>query len=52
MTGTEQPEQHRFAGFDELGKGGASLLDLGERIEAGDAMLFWLLRPSQLRSLG
>jgi phosphohistidine phosphatase len=37
--------------FVELGKGGASLLDLGERIEAGDAMLFWLLRPSQLRSL-
>ena len=38
--------------FMELGKGGASLLDLGERIEAGDAMLFWLLRPSHLRSLG
>ena len=37
--------------FVELGKGGASLLDLGERIEAGDAMLFWLLRSSHLRSL-
>ena len=38
--------------FLELGKGGACLLDLGERIEAGDAMLLWALRPSQLRALG
>ena len=37
--------------FVELGKGGACLLDLGERIEAGEAMLLWLLRPSQLRAL-
>ena len=38
--------------FFELGKGGACLLDLGERIEAGEGMLVWLLRPSQLRALG
>lgn len=37
--------------FLELGKGGACLLDLGEHIEAGAAMLLWLLRPSQLRAL-
>jgi phosphohistidine phosphatase len=38
--------------FLELGKGGACLLDLGERVEAGAAMLVWALRPSQLRTLG
>ncbi|MGH7519929.1 MAG: SixA phosphatase family protein [Gemmatimonadales bacterium] len=37
--------------FLDLGKGGACLLDLGERIEAGAAMLVWALRPSQLRAL-
>lgn len=37
--------------FLELGKGGACLLDLGERIDAGEAMLVWALRPSQLRAL-
>jgi phosphohistidine phosphatase len=37
--------------FVELGKGGACLLDLGERIEAGEAMLLWVLRPSHLRAL-
>ena len=38
--------------FIELGKGGACLLDLGERIDAGEAMMEWVLRPSQLRALG
>ena len=38
--------------FVELGKGGACLLDLGDRVEAGDAMLLWVLRPSHLRALG
>ncbi len=38
--------------FLELGKGGACLLDLGEHIDAGEAMLVWALRPSQLRALG
>jgi phosphohistidine phosphatase len=38
--------------FVELGKGGACLLTLGERIDAGEAMLEWVLRPSQLRALG
>ena len=38
--------------FVELGKGGACLLDLGARIEAGEAMLLWVLRPSHLRALG
>ena len=38
--------------FLELGKGGACLLELGERIEAGAAMLVWALRPSHLRTLG
>jgi phosphohistidine phosphatase len=38
--------------FVELGKGGACLLDVGERIDAGEAMLVWALRPSQLRALG
>ncbi len=37
--------------FLELGKGGACLLDLGERVDAGEAMLVWALRPSQLRAL-
>jgi len=38
--------------FIELGKGGACLLDFGGRIDAGEAMLLWVLRPSQLRTLG
>jgi phosphohistidine phosphatase len=38
--------------FLDLGKGGACLIDLAERIEAGEAMLAWVLRPSQLRKLG
>ena len=38
--------------FIELGKGGACLLDVGERVDAGEAMLVWALRPSQLRALG
>ena len=38
--------------FVELGKGGACLLDLGERIDAGEAMIEWVLRPSHLRALG
>jgi phosphohistidine phosphatase len=38
--------------FVELGKGGACLLDFGERIDAGEAILLWVLRPSHLRSLG
>jgi hypothetical protein len=38
--------------FLELGKGGACLLDLGDRIDAGEAMLLWVLRPSHLRALG
>jgi phosphohistidine phosphatase len=38
--------------FLELGKGGACLLDLGERIDASEAMLLWVLRPSHLRALG
>lgn len=37
--------------FIELGKGGACLLELGARIDAGEAMLIWALRPSQLRAL-
>jgi phosphohistidine phosphatase len=37
--------------FIELGKGGACLLDLGERVDAGEGMLIWALRPSHLRSL-
>jgi phosphohistidine phosphatase len=37
--------------FLELGKGGACLLDLGARIDAGEAMLLWVLRPSHLRAL-
>ena len=38
--------------FLELGKGGACLLDLGDRIESGEAILLWVLRPSHLRALG
>jgi phosphohistidine phosphatase SixA len=38
--------------FVELGKGGACLLQLGERIDAGEAMVEWVLRPSHLRALG
>jgi phosphohistidine phosphatase len=38
--------------FLDLGKGGACLVELPERIEAGEAMLAWVLRPSQLRALG
>ncbi len=37
--------------FIELGKGGACLLNLGERIEKGEAMMEWVLRPSQLRAV-
>ena len=37
--------------FLELGKGGACLLDLGEHIDGGEAMLLWVLRPSHLRKL-
>lgn len=37
--------------FLDLGKGGACLVELPERIEAGEAMLAWVLRPSQLRAL-
>jgi phosphohistidine phosphatase len=38
--------------FVALGQGGACLLDLGERIDAGQAMIEWILRPSQLRAIG
>ena len=38
--------------FVELGKGGACLLDLGDHIEAGEGMILWVLRSSQLRALG
>lgn len=37
--------------FLDLGKGGACLVELAERIEAGEAMLAWVLRPSQLRAM-
>jgi phosphohistidine phosphatase len=37
--------------FLDLGKGGACFVELPERIEAGEAMLAWVLRPSQLRAL-
>lgn len=37
--------------FVELGKGGACLLELAERIDGGEGMLVWALRPSQLRAL-
>lgn len=35
----------------ELKKGGACLLDLGARPAGGEALLRWLLTPSQLRAL-
>jgi len=35
----------------ELGKGGACLLELPDRIAPGQAKLLWLLRPGQLRKL-
>jgi phosphohistidine phosphatase len=38
--------------FVELGKGGACLLELGDKIDAGEAMVEWILRPSHLRTLG
>jgi phosphohistidine phosphatase len=38
--------------FGELGKGGACLLEFAERIDAGEAMLLWVLRPSHLRAIG
>jgi len=43
-TGTERS-------FLDLGKGGACFLDLGERVEAGEGMVLWVMRPSQLRGL-
>jgi len=33
-------------------KGGACLLEFTQSIEAGDAMMHWLLQPSHLRALG
>lgn len=33
-------------------KGGACLLEFSRTIEAGDAMLHWLLQPNHLRALG
>lgn len=36
----------------ELGKGGACLLQLPERIDAGEGLLLWLLRPAHLRAFG
>jgi phosphohistidine phosphatase len=35
----------------ELGKGGACLLELPDRVAPGQARLLWLLRPKQLRKL-
>jgi phosphohistidine phosphatase len=35
----------------ELGKGGACLLQLGTRLEAGQGTIVWLLRPGHLRAL-
>ncbi|HTO53605.1 MAG TPA: histidine phosphatase family protein [Myxococcota bacterium] len=35
----------------EIGKGGACLLELPDRIAPGQARLLWLLRPGQLRKL-
>jgi phosphohistidine phosphatase len=37
--------------FVELGKGGVCLLELGEKIDAGEAMVEWVLRPSHLRAI-
>lgn len=42
----------RGAGFVELKKGGACLLDLGTSPEPGRVRLRWLLTPAQLRDLG
>jgi phosphohistidine phosphatase len=42
----------RRAGFLELRKGGACLLDLGSAPEPGRAELRWLLTAAQLRRLG
>lgn len=36
----------------ELRKGGACLLQLGDRLEAGTAVMRWLLTPKQLRANG
>jgi phosphohistidine phosphatase len=41
----------REAASVTLKKGGACLLDLGERAEAGTAVLQWLLTPAQLRAI-
>jgi phosphohistidine phosphatase len=38
--------------FLELKKGGACLLDLGDRPRPGSARLVWMLAPAQLRRLG
>jgi phosphohistidine phosphatase len=38
--------------FLELKKGGACLLDLGDRPRPGGARLLWMLGPAQLRRLG
>jgi phosphohistidine phosphatase len=35
----------------ELKKGGVCLLDLGDRLEAGTAVMRWLLRPAHLRTI-
>lgn len=35
----------------ELKKGGACLLQLGDRLEAGTAVMRWLLTPSHMRSI-
>lgn len=36
----------------ELKKGGACLLHLGDRLEAGTAMMRWLLTPAHMRAIG
>lgn len=35
----------------ELKKGGMCLLDLGDRLEAGTAVMRWLLKPTHLRAI-
>jgi len=45
LTGKEQAFLH-------FKKGGASLIELGEKIAAGDARLMWLSTPGQLRRIG
>jgi phosphohistidine phosphatase len=35
----------------ELKKGGVCLVDLGDRLEAGTAVMRWLLRPAHLRAI-